>query len=130
VIVADASWIIALRDPSDRHHPDAVAFNESTIGEEVLLHPLTLAECLVAPARQGKLEEAAAALRSACRIVDDDEDAPLRWAQLRATANLRLSDVIVVDTAVVHGARAIASSDDRVRRAARAAGIDSPVGGS
>ncbi|MDZ7732558.1 MAG: hypothetical protein U5R31_05065 [Acidimicrobiia bacterium] len=88
VIVADASWIVALRDPDDPHHLDAAAINDDTAVEEILLHPLTLAECLVAPARLGVLDQAAAALRAAFEVTDVDDDAPLRWAGLRARRRL------------------------------------------
>jgi predicted nucleic acid-binding protein len=114
VIVADASWIVALRDPDDAHHAEATAINESTASEDALLHPVTLAECLVAPALLGVLDEAAASLRAAFEIVPFDDDAPIRWALLRAESGLRLPDVVVLDTALRHGARAIATFDDRL----------------
>jgi predicted nucleic acid-binding protein len=123
VIVADASWIVALRDPEDEHHARAVTINEATATSKVLLHPVTLAECLVAPAKLGVLDEAAAALRAAYDIVVIDDDAPLRWAQLRARAGLRLPDAIVLDTALTHGVTAIATFDDRLIHAANDHGI-------
>jgi len=64
VIVADATWVVALRDPGDRHHQEALAINRDIGGEDALLHSATLAECLVAPARLGVLEAAAEALRA------------------------------------------------------------------
>lgn len=123
MIVADAGWIIALRDPADAHHTAASAINDATAAENVLLHPVTLAECLVAPARLGVLDDAVAALRAAYDICDMDEDAPVRWARLRADSGLRLPDVIVLDTAVVHGATAIATFDDRLVAAAASCGL-------
>ncbi len=51
MIVADASWIIALRDPEDVHHADASILNDQIKFENVILHQVTLAECLVAPAK-------------------------------------------------------------------------------
>ena len=89
MIVAEESWIIALRDPADGHHGAAVAVNETT-AEEILLHPVTLAECLVAPAKLGDLDDAARKLRTAYEIIDVDIHAPERWARLRAHAGLRL----------------------------------------
>ncbi len=114
MIVIDASWVVALRDPVDKHHRQAVATLQEFADEEALLHPLTLAECLVAPAKLGVLEEAAVALRSSFYIADIDPDAPLRWAQLRATTGLRLPDAIVLDTALHCNARALATFDDQL----------------
>ena len=84
-----------------------------------MLHPVTLAECLVAPARLGVLEEASAGLRASFDVADVDRDAPLRWAQLRAATGLRLPDAVVLDTALHLGARALATFDEQL--AARAA---------
>jgi len=119
VIVIDASWIVALRDAGDDHHPQAVATSREMANEEAALHPVTLAECLIAPARLGVLEEASAGLRASFDVTDVDQDAPMRWAQLRAATGLRLPDAIVLDTALHQGARALATFDDSL--AARAA---------
>lgn len=114
MIVADASWIVALRDPDDDHHHEAVAVNGEIAGEVAILHPVTLAECLVAPAKLGVLDEAASRLHAAFEVVDVDPDAPIRWAVLRAKTGLRLPDAIVLDTALHHRARAIATFDVRL----------------
>ena len=87
--------------------------------EEAVLHPVTLAECLVAPARLGVLAEVHAALRASFEVADIDQDAPMRWAQLRAATGLRLPDAVVLDTALHQGARALATFDQSL--AARAA---------
>lgn len=118
MIVVDASWIIALRDGADAHHTTAVAANEATADQEILLHPVTLAECLVAPARLGGLDEAANKLRAAYKVVEVDIDAPQRWAHLRVHAGLRLPDAIVLDTATSHGATGIFTFDDELAAAA------------
>ncbi len=114
MIVADASWIIALRNPGDDHHRQAVAVSVEIDEEAVLLHLVTLAECLVAPAKLGVLDEAASRLRAACEVIDVDLDAPNRWASLRAETGLRLPDAIVLDTALRHRVRAIATFDERL----------------
>ena len=119
MIVVDASWIVALRDPGDDHHRRAVATSREIADEDAVLHPVTLAECLVAPARLGALEEATAGLRASFDVAEIDPDAPLRWAQLRAATGLRLPDAIVLDTALHEGARAVATFDEQL--AARAA---------
>jgi len=120
VIVVDTSWVVALRDPGDDHHRRAVETSREIADEDAVLHPVTLAECLVAPSRLGVLEEASAGLRASFDVVDVDPDAPLRWARLRAATGLRLPDAIVLDTALHRRARAVATFDERL--AARAAG--------
>ncbi len=85
MIVADASWIIALRDPHDEHHGAAVTSNQKLGNEDVMLPSLTFAECLVSPAQMGVLDQAAEDLRAAFEITEGDKDAPLRWAALRAS---------------------------------------------
>jgi len=127
VIVADASWVIALSDPADPHHAAAVALNRSTIDEVVVLHPITLAECLVGPASSGLLDEAAGSLRSAFTIATVDADAPLRWTSLRAATGLRLPDSIVLDTAVVGGASAILTFDRQLAAEATGRSIACPT---
>ena len=123
MIVADASWVIALRDPDDEHHAHASEINDATLDDDVLLHPVTLAECLVAPARLGALDGAVAALRAAYEVPGVDVDAPVRWAQLRAETRLRLPDAIVLDTTIVHAATAVVTFDAALATAAAARGI-------
>jgi predicted nucleic acid-binding protein len=124
VIVADASWIIALRDPGDEHHAEAVLLNDIHADEEMLLHPVTLAECLVAPAKLGVLDDAASALRAAFQLTDLDPDAPVRWARLRADTGLRLPDCVVLDTAITRGATGLVTFDDALAGAAATHGIE------
>lgn len=124
MIVTDASWVVALRDPGDRHHQQAAAINRGIADEAALLHPVTLAECLVAPAQRGVLESAADGLRAAFVVADIDGDAPERWAALRAETGLRLPDAIVLDTALRHGARAIATFDARMAASAAQHGLE------
>jgi len=123
VIVADTSWIAALRDPLDAHHQAAVAVEHIIGSEDVLVATVTLAECLVAPAKLDCLEEAEAALRSAFDIDTVDHTAPGRWASRRAMTGLRLPDAIVLETALYSQARAVATFDQRLADACRAAGI-------
>lgn len=129
MIVADASWIIALRDPNDPHHATAIALNDATVDEVIALHPLTFAECLVGAARLGELHPAAHAIRAAFEIVDIDDDAPIRWANLRASTRLRLPDAIVLDVAIVHAASMILTFDRQLAAEARTRAISSPAPG-
>ncbi len=114
MIVADASWVIALRDPKDAHHEVAADSNQKLGDEAAVLPAVTLAECLVGPAKLGLLDKAARDLRAAFEIHEADVDAPLRWASLRASTGLRLPDVIVLDAAIHREARGVATFDDRL----------------
>ena len=123
MIVADTSWISALRDPHDAHHSAAVRVNDEIGDEVVVLAAVTLAECLVVPAAMGVLDEAELALRSAYEIDDVDADAPRRWATTRASRSLRLPDAIVLATALNRDARGVATFDVRLGDAVRAEGL-------
>jgi predicted nucleic acid-binding protein len=124
IVVADTSWVAALRDPEDAHHADAVATNAG-LGEDdrIFMAPLTLAECLVGPALLGVAEEAEHRLRLAFEVTPDDETAPLRWALRRAASGLKLPDAIVLEAAVHVGASTIATFDDRLAETAARAGL-------
>ncbi|MCY3635925.1 MAG: PIN domain-containing protein [bacterium] len=124
MIVADASWVVALRDPGDGHHRQAKVINQEIADEDALLHPVTLAECLVAPAQLGVLNDAADGLRASFVVTDVDVDAPERWAALRAQTGLQLPDVIVLDTALTYNARAIATFDTRLATSASLRGLE------
>jgi predicted nucleic acid-binding protein len=124
VIVADASWIIALRDPKDVHHEAAADSNRKLGDEEALLPAVTFAECLVGPAKLGLLDKAARDLRAAFEIQEADGDAPMRWASLRASTGLRLRDVIVLDAVLYRGARGIATFDDRLAACSADKGLE------
>lgn len=124
MIVGDTSWIVALRDPDDAHHAAAVAVVEAIDDESVLIAAVTLTECLVAPAKLGNVDEAEAALRAAFDVAGYDERAPRQRANRRAVTGLRLPDAIVLETAVHHHARGVATFDARLAACCRAAGLD------
>ncbi len=123
MIVADTSWIAALRDPHDAHHAVAIAISDDIGDEPVLVAAVTLAECLVSAAQLGRLEEADVALRAAFEIESVDDAAPARWASRRATSGLRLPDAIVLETALHHRARGVATFDARLAKQCRAGGL-------
>lgn len=124
MIVADTSWVAALRDPQDAHHAAATTVSEQIGDEAVLIASVTLAECLVAPAQLGQVDAAEAALRAAFDVEEPDDTAPRRWAVRRAATKLRLPDAIVLETAIHHQARGVATFDGRLAERSRAAGLD------
>lgn len=118
MIVLDASVVIALLEPSDVHHGDAITLLDGA-DHDLLMHPLNLAEVLVGGARVGRGEELAEDLSAiGISITQVDDGEPLRLATLRASTGLRLPDCCVVDAALRIDA-ALATFDSRLAEIAR-----------
>lgn len=118
MIVLDASVLIAYLDGSDAHHAAAERVLTEAVADDLGVNPLTLAEVLVAPVRDGRLEPAQAALRD----LEIEElpflpDAGVRLAELRAHTGLRMPDCCVLLAAEAAGA-SVATFDDRLARSA------------
>jgi predicted nucleic acid-binding protein len=118
VIVLDASVLIAYLDSDDNHHVAAEALLVGAIDDDLGANPLTLAEVLVVPARDGRLESVQTVLRE----LEVDElpfprDTAVRLAQLRASTGLKMPDCCVLLAAEDAGA-AVASFDDRLAHTA------------
>lgn len=119
MIIADASVLIAHLDPADAHHERASAYLSAVAGEELVVHPLTLAEVLVGGTRLGRGEEMLADLRAiGVQAAEVDAGQPLRLAMLRASTGLKLPDCCPLDLALVAGAT-LATFDERLAREAR-----------
>jgi predicted nucleic acid-binding protein len=118
MIVLDASVIIAYLDGDDAQHSRAEELLAREIDDDFAANLLTLAEVLVVPARDGRLEQVQAVLRD----LDVQEllfpaDAAVKLALLRAGTGLKMPDCCVLLAAQAAGAR-VASFDDRVNRVA------------
>ena len=118
MIVLDASVLIAYLDSDDNHHVAAEALLVGAIDDDLGANPLTLAEVLVVPALDGRLESAQTVLRE----LEVDElpfprDTAVRLAQLRASTGLKMPDCCVLLAAEDAGA-AVASFDDRLAHTA------------
>lgn len=123
MIVLDASVVIGHLDATDAHHRAATALLLAAGTEDLLVHPLTLAESLVSAVRAGRLEEVAADLgRLRIRQSEVDVDQPLRLAALRARTRLKLPDCVVLDAAQRSGAT-LATFDDALRATATGLGV-------
>jgi predicted nucleic acid-binding protein len=123
VIVLDASVLIAHLDGRDPHHARAKRLLEASGEEPLGASSITLAETLVSPAREGRLEDADAALRRlGVRALELGEDAPWRLAQLRADTGRKLPDCCVLLPAQEHSAT-VASFDADLIAAARKLGL-------
>ncbi len=120
MILLDASVLIAYLDGADSHHAAAERLLAQAIEDELAANTLTLAEVLVVPARDGRLD----AVRTALRDLEVQElpfpaDSAVRLAQLRANTGLKMPDCCVLLAAEDVGA-CVASFDDRLVKAAEA----------
>jgi predicted nucleic acid-binding protein len=119
VIVLDASVLIAYLDPADAHHAAAIEALAAA-SPPLLVHPVTVAEVLVAAVRQGVADAVWADLSAIGVEVDDVPIDPRQLAGLRADTNCKMPDCCVLATAANHGAP-VATFDERLRRFVTAA---------
>src|SRR5258708_19902011 len=64
VMVLDASVLIGFLDSEDNHHAAAERLLTQAVDDDLAVNSLTLAEVLVAPVRNGRLEPVLAALHA------------------------------------------------------------------
>lgn len=123
MIVLDASVLIAHFDARDAQHDRALSVLAATDSEELRASTITFAECLVGPARAGRLDEAHTALRDlGVGELPLAADSSVALAQLRAQTNLRLPDCCVLECA--RRARAsLLTFDDRLAKRAADVGV-------
>lgn len=114
LIVVDASVLIGWLDDRDAHHRDAIDALASVDG--FVVHPLTLGEVLVHPARRGREAEVVARLDAIGMQVSDRPLDPVALARTRVSTGLKMPDCVVIVCATQHGV-AVATFDDRLRAA-------------
>jgi predicted nucleic acid-binding protein len=118
VIVLDASVLIAFLDGDDNHHAAAEQLLTHAVDEDLAVNSLTLAEVLVAPVRDGRLQPVLAALEALeVQELPFPIDTALRLAQLRAATGLRMPDCCVI-LAAEDVAATVASFDERLAQTA------------
>jgi predicted nucleic acid-binding protein len=123
LIVLDASVLIAHLDAQDAQHDRAGRALSNTGAEPLGASVVTLAECLVGPARAERLEQAHMALRDlGVTELSLPSDSATALAHLRAHTNLRLPDCCVLLCAQRQQA-ALLTFDDRLARRAAQAGV-------
>ena len=123
-MVVDASVLIALMNPDDVHHADAVVLvRRGAIAGGLVAHPVTVAESAVGAAKRGRLEQVRRAFDGLGLVTArSDPGEPWRLAALRADARLPLPDCCVLDLAMESGL-ALATFDARLAGAARRRGV-------
>ncbi|MFV0496496.1 type II toxin-antitoxin system VapC family toxin [Mycobacterium sp.] len=123
MIVLDASVLIAFLAGDDAHHGAAEEFIADAVDEELAVNPLTLAEVLVAPVRDGRLDTVVAALAALeVRELSFPDETSVPLARLRAETGLKMPDCCVLLAAEAHRA-GIATFDRRLAALARQRGI-------
>lgn len=122
MIVVDAGVLIAHLSADDVHQE--AAFDILDTEEDLLIHPITLAEALVHPARMGT-ELADLAKIDSLGLLRREEtvDEPVHIARLRAATSLKLPDCAVLVTAEAFGAT-LATFDRRLAAVARERGVE------
>jgi len=114
VIVVDASVLIAFLDASDSHHQAAVERLENAV-PPLIVHPITAAEVLVAPARQGIADQVWSELVAIGVQIDDTPINPLQLAKLRVETGCNIPDCCVIVAAAARHAT-VATFDERLRK--------------
>lgn len=123
MIVLDATVLIAYLDSDDAHHPRALTLLAREIDDDFAASPLTLAEVLVVPAREGRMDAVLRALSDLdVRELPFPADTAVKLAQLRASTRCTMPDCCVLLAAGQAHAR-VASFDDALNGAAIARGL-------
>lgn len=124
MIVLDASVLIAYLGGRDSHHLRAHDLLARAIDEEFAASTVSLAEVLVAPAREGRLPRALRALQDLeIAELPFEPGAARALAELRAGTGLKMPDCCVLLAAEQAQAR-LASFDQRLLDVARDRSVD------
>lgn len=120
MIILDASVLIAQLDPTDLNHARAERLLDAVAEEEFAASPLTLAEVLVHPTRDGRAAEILGHLRRlGVLTVPLDEGSPARLAELRVATRRRLPDCCVLLAAEQADAEVLTFDDDLMAAASQ-----------
>lgn len=118
----DASVVLALLNTEDAHHRVARS-SVAQLPRPLVIHELTLAECLVRAVRAGRDRHVLDVLSDLCSITGSSgAQGAHRLAQLRARAGLPLPDCCALDAAIQRGT-GLATFDVRLARAAADLGV-------
>ena len=118
MIVLDASVLIGFLDSEDNHHAAAEQLLTQAVDDDLAVNSLTLAEVLVAPVRDGRLDTVLAALHALeVQELNFPADTAVQLAQLRVNTGLKMPDCCVL-LAAEEAAASVASFDERLAQAA------------
>ncbi len=120
MIVLDASVLIS-HLIEDVHSTRALDIIDTE--EELAIHPITLAECLVGPVRVNREAEAIRTIEAlGIERLRISTEQPLALAKLRASTSLKLPDCCVLAAAIETGAT-LATFDATLAKAASEHGV-------
>lgn len=120
MIVLDASVLIS-HLIEDVHSTRALDIIDTE--EELAIHPITLAECLVGPVRVSREAEAIRTIEAlGIERLRISTEQPLALAKLRASTSLKLPDCCVLAAAIETGAT-LATFDATLAKAASEHGV-------
>jgi predicted nucleic acid-binding protein len=123
MIALDSSVVIALLDPLDSHHGDAVALIRSHSNHTFLMHPINIAEVLVRAVREGVGVQKQADLDTlGITPLPHSRTASLQLAEIRVRTGLRMPDCCVL-LAASDGVEGLATFDHALRAAAQQLGV-------
>ena len=118
MIVLDASVLIGFLDSEDNHHAAAQQLLTHAVDDDLAVNTLTLAEVLVAPVRDNRLDAVLAALHALeVHELNFPAETAVRLAQLRVTTGLKMPDCCVL-LAAEEAAASVASFDEGLAQAA------------
>ena len=118
MIVLDASVLIGFLDSKDNHHAAAQQLLTHAVDDDLAVNTLTLAEVLVAPVRDNRLDAVLAALHALeVQELNFPAETAVRLAQLRVTTGLKMPDCCVL-LAAEEAAASVASFDEGLAQAA------------
>lgn len=124
MIVVDASVLIAHLDERDALHPRAVEVLLDAADNPLGASVLTVAEVLVGPSRERRLDAAQLALGDlALQEIPLGPDAAARLAVVHADTGLRLPDCCVLLAAQEARAEALVTFDEELRAQAARRGV-------
>ena len=118
VVALDAGFVIGLLDVGDSHHAAATAAYVARSADDLRMAASAYAEVLVAPAREGRLQEVKDDLAALGVAVDaiDAETAEAAAVVRGRHPTLRLPDALVLAHAESVGADVVLTTDRRWRR--------------
>jgi predicted nucleic acid-binding protein len=123
VIAFDASVVIAFFDVDDEHHSRAHSLITREIDHDFGLNVITLAEVLVGPTRENRVQSVLDTMRDLdVAELDLPTLAATQLAQLRTPTGISLPHCCVLLTAIERGAR-VASFDVKLNKAAVGLGL-------
>lgn len=124
MIVFDASVLIAYLDDEDGHHERAEQLLAQEIDDDFGANSMTLAEVLVVPSRDDRLDVVRTVLRELeVEELPFPEDAAVKLARLGALTGLKMSDCCVL-LAAEHARGRVATFDDRLSQAATSRNLE------